>query len=84
MSIKTKANILIATSVLSTAFLLASIPLIDERCLSCGERGDKHGLAVPLRKMSIIEWAFDCFTDGDLHTNGKCPTDYAIKKELNP
>ncbi len=80
MSIKTKANLLIATSVLSTLFLLASVPVIDEKCDSCGCREDGLGLAKPLRKLSVIEWFFD--TTIDLHTNGKCPTDYAIKHGL--
>ena len=80
MSIKTKANLLIATSVLSTVFLLASVPFIDETCDSCGCREDVLGLAKPLRKLSVIEWFFD--TTIDLHVNGKCPTDYAIKHGL--
>lgn len=56
-------------------FAVLSIPLIDERCLACGEREDPHNLAVSLRKLSIIEWWFDdC---GDLHTNFYCPNQYA-------
>lgn len=58
------------------AFAVLSIPLIDERCLACGEREDSHNLAVSLRKLSIIEWCYDYFSSGDLHINYYCPTKF--------
>ncbi|MGI9459082.1 MAG: hypothetical protein ACR2NF_03710 [Pirellulales bacterium] len=77
MSIKTKANALITTSILATLFALASTPLIPERCDSCGQREDALGLAAPLRLLSPLEWLYD--TTIDLHCNGQCPTIYALK-----
>ena len=81
MSIKAKANALIATAVLATLFALASTPLIPERCDSCGQRKDALGLAAPLRMLSPIEWLFD--TTIDLHTNRECPNIYALKHGAN-
>ena len=58
-------------------FAVASIPVIDEKCDSCGRRVDELGIAKPLRRLSIIQWCFDSTID--LHSNRVCPDYYSAK-----
>ena len=69
-------NTLIALFFSLWLFAVVSVPCIDETCLGCGHRECPYGIAVDLRKLSVIEWALD--STGDIHSNGLCPTQFVI------
>ncbi len=64
--------------IVTLAVAAVSYRFIDEECLGCGRRECPMGISKPMRTMSIVEWMYDTQTDGDLHTNGVCPTSYTI------
>ena len=53
-----------------------SVKIIDEECLACGRRECPMNVAKPLRKLSLVEWAYD--TTGDIHLNRVCTTVYTL------
>ena len=67
-------NTLLAAIAVFWVFAVLSIPIIDEKCLACHERVDPYNTAVPLRKLSIIDWLLD--RSGDIHLNFHCPSKF--------
>ena len=65
---------LLSCFVALTLFSFLSVPLVDEKCVACGQRECPVGISKPLRKLSIIEWYLD--STGDLHLNVYCPNKF--------
>ena len=67
-------NTAVAAFAVASVFAVCSVPVLDEKCLACNERVDPYHIAVPLRKLSVIEWFLD--RTGDIHLNFHCPNKF--------